>query len=62
MMSACNMPSENTGHGVRATQRTNPLTRPGVVEAVLTSPPYRSRAPDLNLDEALWISGVVAAH
>jgi len=56
------MPSENTGHGVRATQRTNPLTRPGAVEAVLTCSPYRSAASDLNLDEALRTGIVVAAH
>ena len=28
MMSACSMPSVNTGHGVRTTQRTNALIRP----------------------------------
>ena len=27
MMSACNIPRVNTGHGVRATQRTNALIR-----------------------------------
>ena len=42
MMSACSMLSENTGHGVRTTQRTNPLIRPGSAAAVVTSPPYRS--------------------
>ena len=62
MMSACSMPSENTGHGVRATQRTNPLTRPGAAAGVLTCSPYRSGASDLNLDEALRTGVVVAAH
>ena len=50
MMSACSMPSENTGHGVRATQRMNPLIRPGVAGSVLTRSPYRSRVTDLHLD------------
>ena len=38
MMSACSMLSENTGHGVRATHRTNALIRRGSVAAVVTQP------------------------
>src|SRR6185437_15191724 len=41
-MSACSMLSENTGHGVRTTHRTNPLIRPGSAAWVATEPPYRS--------------------
>ena len=36
MMSACSMPSVNTGHGVRATQRTNALIRPIGSASVVT--------------------------
>ena len=42
MMSACSMPSVNTGHGVRATQRTNALIRLIGMAAVVTGQPYRS--------------------
>ena len=42
MMSACSWLSENTGHGVRTTHRTNALIRPGSAPALLTNPPYRS--------------------
>jgi hypothetical protein len=34
--------SENTGHGVRASQRINPLIRPLSATSVLTCPPYRA--------------------
>ncbi len=44
MMSACSMPSVNTGHGVRATQRTNALIRPIGTASVVTGQPYRSAA------------------
>ena len=43
-MSACSMLSENTGHGVRTTHRTNALIRPGSAAGVATNPPYRSAA------------------
>ena len=39
MMSACSMPSAKTGHGVRATQRTNSISRPRVIGALLTDLP-----------------------
>jgi hypothetical protein len=39
MMSACNMPRENTGHGVRATQRANSRIRPRVAGALFTNSP-----------------------
>src|ERR1700758_1737543 len=42
MMSACSMLSENSGHGVRTTQRTNALIRPGSAAWVATNPPYRA--------------------
>ena len=42
MMSACSMPRVNTGHGVRATQRTNALIRPIGMASVVTRQPYRS--------------------
>ena len=42
MMSACSMPSVNTGHGVRATQRTNALIRPIGMASVVTGQPYRA--------------------
>ena len=42
MMSACSMPSVNTGHGVRATQRTNALIRPIAMASVVIRQPYRS--------------------
>src|SRR5215472_1441183 len=42
MMSACSMLSENSGHGVRTTHRTNALIRPGGAASVATNPPYRA--------------------
>src|SRR6185369_11794791 len=42
MMSACSMPSEKTGHGVRATHRTNPRIRRTGISSLVTSSPYRS--------------------
>src|SRR5689334_1652714 len=42
MMSDCSMPSVNTGHGVRATQRTNALIRPIGTASVVTRQPYRA--------------------
>jgi hypothetical protein len=56
------MPSENTGHGVRATQRTNALIRPGVAGSVLTRSPYRSRVTDLHLGNAPRNGCVAPAH
>ncbi len=43
MMSACSMPSVNTGQGVRAAQRTNALIRPISVASAGTRLPYRAR-------------------
>ena len=37
MMSDCSMPRVKTGHGVRATQRTNALIRPIGSTLVVTS-------------------------
>ena len=42
MMSACSMPRVNTGHGVRATQRTNALIRPISVASAAIGLPYRA--------------------
>src|ERR1700754_4885751 len=42
MMSDCSMPSVNTGHGVRATQRTNALIRPFGNASDVTRLPYRA--------------------
>ena len=39
MMLAWSMPSAKTGHGVRATQRTNSRTRPRLTGALFTNPP-----------------------
>jgi hypothetical protein len=36
------MPRVNTGHGVRATHRTNALIRPIAMGSVFTRQPYRS--------------------
>jgi hypothetical protein len=33
------MPKANTGHGVRATQRTNSFIRPRLTGALFTNPP-----------------------
>ncbi|GFG66026.1 hypothetical protein MKUB_35160 [Mycobacterium kubicae] len=51
MMSACNMLSENTGHGVRTTHRTNALIRPGSAAAEFTNPPYRAAVTRRKLTE-----------
>src|SRR3954463_16682733 len=46
MMSACSMPSVNTGHGVRATHRTNALIRLMGIAAEVMGQPYRSGATE----------------
>jgi hypothetical protein len=61
---------ENSGHGVRITQRTNALIRPGSAAAVVTNPPYRSpvtlRKLNSDLGTSPWLrdddedNGIVA--
>ena len=58
MMSACSMPSVNTGHGVRATQRTNALIRP--IGSASWSPV--NRIGPGGPERALWDGRVGSQH
>jgi hypothetical protein len=49
------MLSENSGHGVRTTQRANALIRPGSSAPVATNPPYRA-TPTWWKTKSVWAS------
>ena len=58
MMSACSMPSVNTGQGVRATHRTNAVIRLIGMASEVTGQPYRSKG----LERAVWDGRVGSQH